>query len=102
VPFIKQESIIIVKFSKKKKKDIESDIRPHIHSITTVSTGEGLLFSVMLAAGSRGNLNPETLAEELCRFAGVEYSRTEWSYRRMEMYYTEGRGNMIPLIEFKG
>lgn len=100
--FVKQEKIIIVKFSKKKKKNIESDIRPHIHSITTVNTSAGLLFSMMLATGSRGNLNPETLVEELCRFSGVEYERTQWAYRRMEMYYLEGRSNMTPLSEFKG
>lgn len=101
-PFMKQEKIINVKFSKKKKKNIESDIRPHIRSVTTVKTGAGLLFSLMLATGSRGNLNPETLAEELCRFARVEYSRPEWAYRRIEMFYLEGRNDMIPLSEFKG
>ena len=82
-PFMKQESIITVKFSKKKKKNIESDIRPHIRSVTTVKTGGGLLFSVMLATGSRGNLNPEVLIDELCRFAGVDYSRPQWAYRSM-------------------
>lgn len=101
-PFMKQEKIITVKFSKKKKKNIESDIRPHIRSVTTVKTGAGLMFSMMLATGSRGNLNPETLVEELCRYAGVEYSRPQWAYRRMEMYYLEGRNDMIPLSEFKG
>ena len=100
-PFMKQEHIMNVKFSKKKKKNVESDIRPHIHSITSIS-GEGkVTLSMMLRTGSRGNLNAEILVEEYCRFCGVQYERSEWSFRRTEMYFEKGR-NMIPLSEFKG
>ena len=101
-PFLKQEQILVVKYSKKKKKNTETDIRPMIHSITTVPVGHSTLFSVMLAAGSRSNLNPEIMAEELCRFAGVAYERNQWSFQRMEMYYKEGKNNMIPLSGFGG
>lgn len=101
-PFMQQEKINIVKFSKKKKKNIESDIRPHIHSVATVNTSRGLVISLMLASGSRANLNPELMINELCNFAGLEYIRTQWSYRRLEMYYLRGRNDMIPLSEFKG
>lgn len=99
--FLKQEKIMNVKFSKKKKKDVESDIRPHIHSITTVK-GEGkITLSMMLRTGSRGNLNAEILVEELCRFCEIPYDRAQWSFRRTEMYYEKGR-SMVPLSEFKG
>lgn len=101
-PFLKQEQIPVVKYSKKKKKNTQTDIRPLIHSIATVPVGDAVLLSCMLAAGSSANLNPEILAEELCRFAGVEYLRNEWSFQRMEMYYKEGKNNMIPLQEFRG
>ncbi|MBR5228378.1 MAG: TIGR03936 family radical SAM-associated protein [Firmicutes bacterium] len=100
-PFMKQEQIMNKKFSKKKKKEVESDIRPHIHSITTVKGDDKVTLSMMLRTGSRGNLNAEVLVEELCKFCEVPYERAEWSFRRTEMYYEKGR-NLVELSQFKG
>lgn len=99
--FMDQKEIISVKFSKKKKKEIESDIRPHIKSVNSIKGKEGLTLSLMLKTGSMGNLNAETLCEELCRFCGIEYERSEWSFTRTEMYFS-AKKNLKPLTEFKG
>ena len=100
-PFMKQEQIMNVKYSKKKRKDVESDIRPHIHSITTIKGEDKVTVSMMLRTGSRGNLNAEILVEELCKFCEIPYDRSQWTFRRTEMYYEKGR-NMEELSKFKG
>ncbi len=99
--FLKQEKIMNIKFSKKKRKNVESDIRPHIHSITSVKGDDKITLSIMLRTGSRGNLNAEILIEELCKFLDMEYDRTKWSFRRTEMYYQNGK-DMISLNDFEG
>ena len=101
VPFLAQEHIVSVKYSKKKKKDVESDIRPNIYSLSSVSE-KRLLFSMMLGAGNSGSLNPEIMMKELCRFCEVEYRDYEWLYTRTEMFFLDGKGRPRPLDEFGG
>ncbi|MGI6205695.1 MAG: TIGR03936 family radical SAM-associated protein [Anaerovoracaceae bacterium] len=101
VPFLSQDEIISVKYSKKKKKDVESNIRPNIFSLSSVSNRR-LLLSMMLGAGNTGSLNPEVMMKELCRFCGVEYAEGEWLYTRTEMYFRDEKGRLKPLYEFEG
>lgn len=99
--FLEQETITVVKYSKKKKKDIESEIRPLIHSMSSVSDSR-LLISMMLRTGSGGTLNPETLLRSLAEFCGTEYLEYEWLYRRTEMFFVDQKKHIRPLTEFKG
>ena len=99
--FLDQKTIISVKYSKKKKKDIETDIRPSIHSLSSASERR-LLLTMMLKAGNTGNLNPQQLVQALCAFCGREYREYEWLYRRMDMFFLDERKRICPLSEFRG
>ncbi|MDD7408470.1 MAG: TIGR03936 family radical SAM-associated protein [Anaerovoracaceae bacterium] len=99
--FLAQEHVMSVKYSKKKKKDIESDIRPNIYSLSSVSENR-LLLSMLLGAGNTGSLNPEVMLKELCRFCGVEYNDYEWLYTRTEMFFLDKKGRIKPLTDFEG
>ncbi len=101
LPFLGEKEIISVKYSKKKKKDIETDIRPSIRSLSSASDTR-LLLTMMLKAGNVGNLNPEQLVKALCRFCGREYLEYEWRYRRLDMFFRDGKGRIRPLTDFKG
>ncbi len=101
--YIRQEEIICEKRNKKKKV-VETDIRPLILSFSAAkSDASEIVFSMTLKTGSNGNLNPETLVKSFCEYCGVEYLRHQWDFRRTEMYFVppKGRG-MEPLTEFKG
>ncbi len=101
--YIRQESIICQK-TNKKKKIVETDIRPMILSLSEAKAGGGgNVYSMTLQTGSGGNLNPELLVRSFCEFCGVEYLRYQWDYRRTEMYFSpEGRREILPLTEFRG
>lgn len=101
VPFLAEKEIISVKYSKKKKKDVETDIRPSIRSLSSGSDRR-LLLTMMLKAGNVGNLNPEQLVRALCRFCGREYVEYEWRYRRQDMFFEDAKGRIRPLTDFKG
>ncbi len=100
--YMAQEEIVITRFSKKRGMDIQADIRPDIHSVTSVMGADRLTLSAMLKAGSMGNLNPETLVESVCGFCGCGYDRKLWSFMRTEMFFSENKRNLLPLSEFKG
>lgn len=100
-PFLEETSIISIKYSKKKKKDIETDIRPSIRSLSSASDSR-LLLTMMLKAGNVGNLNPEQLVKALCLFRGREYVEYEWRYRRQDMFFLDKKGRIRPLTEFAG
>lgn len=103
VEYIRQEQIICRKLNKKKK-EVQTDIRPLILSFSSVKTeGSDAVFSMTLRTGSLGNLNPEMLIRSFCSFCGVEYIRHQWDYRRTEMYFLPQRARQIrPLEEFAG
>ena len=101
--YIRQEEIICEKVNKKKKV-VQTDIRPLILSFSTAKSDElEIVFSMTLKTGSNGNLNPEMLVKSFCEYCGAQYLRYQWDYRRTEMYFVppKGRG-MKPLTEFKG
>ena len=101
--YISQESILCEKMNKKKK-IVETDIRPLILSFSEVKAdGAQNIYSLTLKTGSGGNLNPEMLVKSFCEFCGVEYLRHRWDYRRTEMYFISGeREEIQPLTEFSG
>lgn len=101
--YIRRDEILNKKLNKKKK-IVETNIRPLILSFSAVeSKSEEAVFSMTLKTGSDGNLNPEVLIRSFCEFCGVEYLRHRWSYRRTEMYIASGAERGIrPLSEFGG
>lgn len=98
---MKETELLYEKFNRKKKKNMVSDVRPQMHSISAIVSDDHLTLSMMLRTGSRGNLNPEVPVELLCERCGLEYDRTEWDFCRTEMYFEEGR-RLKPMTEFPG
>lgn len=100
-PFLEQESILSVKYSKKKRKNVETEIRSSIHSLSVID-GNHLLLTMMLGAGNAGSLNPQVLMKEFCGFCGLDYEESDWLYTRREMYITDSAGHIMPMYEFAG
>ncbi|MBR2213262.1 MAG: TIGR03936 family radical SAM-associated protein [Eubacterium sp.] len=91
VDFLNQESIEILKKTKKSEKVV--DIKPLIYKL---ENRDGKLF-MQLAHGSKDNLKPGLVVEALCKFAEIE--KPEFvKMCRLEMYY-EKDGKLTPLDE---
>ncbi len=91
VDFLNQETIEILKKTKKSEKVV--DIKPLIYKL---ENRDGKLF-MQLAHGSKDNLKPGLVVEALCKFAEIE--KPEFvKMCRLEMYY-EKDGKLIPLDE---
>ena len=99
--FLAQDSILSVRYSKKKRKDVETDIRPNIHSMSLIHEKK-LILTMMLGAGNTGSLNPQILMKEFCAFCGLDYEESDWLYTRKEMYFADAKGHLKPLYEFGG
>lgn len=91
VDFLNQETIEILKKTKKSEKVV--DIKPLIYKL---ENRDGKLF-MQLAHGSKDNLKPGLVVEALCKFAEIE--KPEFvKMSRLEMYY-EKDGKLTPLDE---
>lgn len=88
--FISQESIVIVKKTKKSEKEV--DIRPMIYEM---NVKDGHIF-MKLATGSVNNLKPNLVMEAFCRYLGVEYEKFAFQIHRLETYL-EQDGKLLPL-----
>lgn len=88
----------------KKTKSMETvDIRPLLKSLSLTeaageSVAEGVGFSMVLAAGGNGNLNPEVLLKSLFDFAGVPYEDKIVRISRRELYKSGEKGELLELI----
>lgn len=91
VDFLNQETIEILKKTKKSEKVV--DIKPLIYKL---ENRDGKLF-MQLAHGSKDNLKPGLVVEALCKFAEIEIPEFV-KMCRLEMYY-EKDGKLIPLDE---
>ena len=91
--FSKQESIFIMKKTKKSEKEV--DIRPMIHQLER--RGEQIFMK--LATGSVANLKPETVMMALCKQCEIEYEPFGIQIHRVETYMNdpENEGQLIPL-----
>lgn len=88
--FIRQESILIVKKTKKSEKEV--NIRPMIYEMNVT---DGHIF-MKLATGSVNNLKPNLVMEAFCRYLEVEYEKFAFQVHRLETYL-EQDGQLLPL-----
>lgn len=94
--FFNRKEIITMKKTKNNYK--ETDIRPDIFELKDISDDECGKLMVVLAAGSIRSLRADLVAENFCRFAGVEFNKYKVRYRRNDMY-RELDGKLRPLDE---
>lgn len=88
--FLQQDSIVIMK--KTKKKEREENIRP---GIIKMEVQDASIY-MLLATGSSYNLKPELVMEALCRHAGVSYDFFSMHIHRLETYLKD-EGRLLPL-----
>lgn len=88
--FLKQDSIIIMK--KTKKNEREEDIKP---GILKMECKDDTIY-MLLATGSSYNLKPELVMEALCRYADVSYDFFSMYIHRLETYLRK-EGELLPL-----
>ncbi|MDO4976548.1 MAG: TIGR03936 family radical SAM-associated protein [Eubacteriales bacterium] len=89
-PFFFQESINVVKKTKRSEKEV--DIAPMILEIR----GEGDSIFMKLVTGSAENLKPHTVMEAFCNYLGYDYDPVAFMYHRLETYL-ERNGKLMPL-----
>ncbi len=78
--FVTEDSIVIVKKTKKSEREV--DIRPLIYKI---NLEEDKIF-MQVATGSVENLKPELVMEALLDYAGLEKESCSFTYHRLEVY----------------
>ncbi len=95
--FYQQETINIVKKTKKSEKEV--DIRPMIHEIKVID--EHHLF-MQLATGSAANLKPELVLDALGQYLKVEEASLKMTVKRLELYadHPKDNGVFVPLDWF--
>ncbi len=89
-PFYFQETIPILKKTKRSEKEV--DISPMILSI---SGREESIF-MKLMTGSTENLKPQLVMEAFCHYLGYDYNPFGFRYHRLETYL-EKDGQLLPL-----
>ncbi len=86
--FLSSESIIITKLNKKKK-PVESDLKPHIKAYELSADQESVLLSITLSSGCTENCNPnlvlDTFAEK-CQTGELESAIT-----RVDVFDKDGK-----------
>lgn len=90
--FYKQDSITILKKTKKSEKEI--DIKPMIYSL---SCSDGII-SMQLATGSVNNLKPDLVLEAFAQYLGIQLPAFVLEVNRVEVYANEGTEEERKLI----
>jgi len=75
--YMAQERINVMKQQKKTGREIETDIRPMIKSLSGIVDDNNIILTMKLAAGSASNLSPEIVLRTFCDFAGIRFDRSE-------------------------
>lgn len=96
IEFYNQESIVILKKTKKSEKEV--DIKPMIYSLSIKEDAEfGYAIYMKLSAGSANNLKPELVMEALCQFLGTSFDEFSIQVHRLDLFAHDT--NLISLEE---
>lgn len=87
--FLRNETYIIHKKTKKKEQDV--NIRPLVKELSA----DGHVIHMVLSAGSEDNVKAESVAQAVFDLLGIDYQREKITMKRLDLY-AEG---MIPLEE---
>ncbi|MDI9476802.1 MAG: TIGR03936 family radical SAM-associated protein [Natronincolaceae bacterium] len=102
-----REEIIEVKQKRQRRGRRSSDsgfkqinIRPLIKNIELVSLDKyEVLLKMHLAAGSRGNLKPETVVQKLCELTDLSIEQYETRVKRLDLFIDKDNEFLTPLDE---
>ncbi|MBQ2753446.1 MAG: DUF2344 domain-containing protein [Firmicutes bacterium] len=93
--YIKQQEIVVVKKTKKSCKEV--NIREDILTLNDISANSKASLYMLLSAGSRRNLKPESVVESLCNYFNVPYEKFMVSYNRVDMYRRNEKDEIVSL-----
>ncbi len=68
--YLAQESIVVLKKTKKHKEGVETDIRKMIRGLTSEVVNNKIFLKTTLDAGSDSNLNPDHIVKTYLKFTG--------------------------------
>ncbi len=85
--FLSRDSIIITKLNKKKKQ-VESDLRPHIKCFGLSSDGDSVLLNITLSSGCTENCNPTLVLDAFSSQCSV--NELEYSITRLDVLDADG------------
>lgn len=93
--YIGQDSILIVKKTKKSEK--EMDIKPLIYEFAIQRKNDKPSFYLKVSTGSVDNIKPELVLDKMFAFAGLEYNPAAMQIHKLETYTENEQGEFIPL-----
>lgn len=85
--FLSRDSIIITKLNKKKKQ-VESDLRPHIKKYELSADGEAVSLNITLSSGCTENCNPTLVLDTFSSQCSIE--ELEYAITRLDVLDTDG------------
>lgn len=88
---------ILIKKLNKKKKEVEVDIRPLIHSLEVFSVDEDIRLRAVLATGSIKNLNTNIFLKEVIDIFELGLNPLDVDVKRFELLIKEG-GEILPIV----
>lgn len=93
--YIGQESILVVKKTKKSEK--EMDLKPLIYDFRIQKKDDKPSFYLKVSTGSVDNIKPELVLAEMFAFAGLEYNPAAMQIHKLETYTKNEQGDFLPL-----
>lgn len=93
--YIGQESILVVKKTKKSEK--EMDLKPLIYDFRIQKKDGKPSFYLKVSTGSVDNIKPELVLAEMFAFAGLEYNPAAMQIHKLETYTKNEQGDFLPL-----
>ncbi|MGI6752484.1 MAG: TIGR03936 family radical SAM-associated protein [Anaerovoracaceae bacterium] len=73
--YLNQKTITITKYQRKRKKNIDVDLKPMVNRVDIKEINENsCVLNMILRTGSQGNLNPQQLLESIAAYMEVPYS----------------------------
>ena len=97
--FLALNEIVVMKKTKNNFK--ETDIKPDIINVENISEKNAAL-RVLVNAGSKRNLKPESVAEGFCNYINKEYNRYKMSFNRNNMLMKDKYGQLVSLTDGVG
>ena len=95
--YLNRDEIIVVKKTKKSCK--QANIRGDILEIKDISENGSAEIFMLLNAGSRHNLKPDSVVESICDYFGIPYDKFCAAYNRVNLFRLDENNKLVGLDE---
>ena len=89
--YLLQDKIILKKFQKKSRKEVEVDLKPMIKSFNGCVDNNNITLTCRLSAGSQENLNPEMVLLTFYSFIDKTYEKSAVQIKRTGLSFLDSK-----------